>query len=103
VIAIALLMLIQGPAANDVEFQREQTAYRAYAACLNRENDRRRATGSGDLSDMGKTCKAERGEIVRLGRRAGRPDDSTAARLKGFEDQFRLTFRNRNKPHPATN
>jgi hypothetical protein len=100
IVSISAIVL-QGVAANDLQFQQEQAAHTAYAACLFRENDARRRAGSAGLENFGTTCEAERAEIVRLDRNAGRSPDVIAAGLKGTDDTLREGIARMNRFYPA--
>jgi len=95
-----LALLAQGPVAHDLGLQRE-AAHTRYAACLFRENDRRREAGESDLTDFGQRCAAERQEIIRLARAAERSPEVIAAGVKGFEDTFRESLARFNKLYPV--
>lgn len=93
---LVMALLAQSPSDYDPQFQREQAALASYAACLDRENERRLEAGRTDLSDYAASCAAERLAITRLDGRAGRSPDGAAALLRGFDDGYRGQLSRRN-------
>jgi hypothetical protein len=97
---VALVALEQ--TASMSQFELNQATIGMYAACLYRENDRRRAAGPADLNDFGSSCGEERLAILRLYEGWGEASnsDTAAARLKGVDDTFRANIDLMNRVYP---